>query len=70
MEAQIFAYFAVRSLQNKPLSVPGTTGVPHPTSGGRTYYPSKNLFCFLILWKWSANWHPIRWKNFRSFLDS
>ncbi|HXH54848.1 MAG TPA: anhydro-N-acetylmuramic acid kinase, partial [Gammaproteobacteria bacterium] len=39
MEAQIFAYFAVRSLQNKPLSVPGTTGVPEPTSGGRAYYP-------------------------------
>lgn len=39
MEAQIFAYFAVRSLQNKPLSMPGTTGVPMPTSGGRTYYP-------------------------------
>ncbi|HEV2524067.1 MAG TPA: anhydro-N-acetylmuramic acid kinase, partial [Gammaproteobacteria bacterium] len=39
MEAQIFAYFAVRSLQNKPLSVPGTTGVPGPTSGGRTYSP-------------------------------
>ncbi len=39
MEAQIFAYFAVRSLQKKPLSVPGTTGVPKPISGGKTYYP-------------------------------
>jgi anhydro-N-acetylmuramic acid kinase len=39
MEAQIFAYFAVRSLQNKPLSVPGTTGVPKPISGGVAYYP-------------------------------
>ncbi len=46
MEAQIFAYFAVRSLQNKPLSVPGTTGVPHPTSGGRTYYPSTKPLVF------------------------
>ncbi len=35
MEAQIFAYFAVRSLQNLPLSFPGTTGIPRPMSGGR-----------------------------------
>lgn len=34
LEAQIFAYFAVRSLLNKPLSVPGTTRVPYPLSGG------------------------------------
>lgn len=40
MEAQIFAYLAVRSLQNKPLSVPGTTGVAKPLSGGRVYIPN------------------------------
>lgn len=40
MEAQIFAYFAVRSLQNKPLSVPGTTRVPEPLTGGHAYVPS------------------------------
>lgn len=34
MEAQIFAYLAVRSLQKKSLSVPGATGVPKPLSGG------------------------------------
>lgn len=39
MEAQIFAYFAVRSLQNKPLSMPRTTGVPKPISGGTLYLP-------------------------------
>ncbi len=39
LEAQIFAYFAVRSLQGKPLSVPGTTGVPKPLSGGHGYLP-------------------------------
>ena len=39
MEAQIFAYLAVRSLQNKPLSVPGTTGVAKPLSGGHVYIP-------------------------------
>lgn len=37
MEAQIFAFLAVRSLQNKPLSVPGTTNVPIPLSGGKIF---------------------------------
>jgi anhydro-N-acetylmuramic acid kinase len=40
LEAQIFAYFAVRSLQNKPLSVFGTTQVPVPVSGGRAHIPA------------------------------
>lgn len=39
MEAQIFAHFAVRSLKNLPLSVPGTTKVPTPLSGGHAYVP-------------------------------
>lgn len=34
LEAQIFAYFAVRHLKNLPLSAPTTTGVPQPVSGG------------------------------------
>lgn len=40
MEAQIFAYFAVRSLYNKPLSVFGTTQVPMPLSGGHAHVPA------------------------------
>ena len=40
LEAEIFAYHAVRSLQNKPLSMPSTTRVPIPLSGGRAYVPS------------------------------
>jgi anhydro-N-acetylmuramic acid kinase len=40
MEAEIFAYLAVRSLLNKPLSMPGTTWVPEPLSGGRAYLPN------------------------------
>lgn len=40
LEAQIFAYLAVRSLQNLPLSLPGTTRVPQPLSGGQTYHPT------------------------------
>ena len=34
LEAQIFAYLAVRSLRGLPLSFPGTTGVPKPMTGG------------------------------------
>lgn len=40
MEAQLMAYAAVRSLQNKPLSMPGTTRVPAPMSGGCTHVPT------------------------------
>lgn len=39
MEAEIFAYLAVRSLQRKPLSLPNITGVPHPLTGGQIYRP-------------------------------
>ena len=34
MEAEAWAYLAVRSLRGLPLSFPGTTGVSHPLSGG------------------------------------
>lgn len=40
MEAEIFAYLAVRSLYTLPLSYPGTTGVSKPVSGGVCYQPS------------------------------
>ncbi len=40
MEAQIFAYLAVRSLQGKSLSLPNTTGVPQPLTGGTFYEAS------------------------------
>ncbi len=39
MEAQIFAYLAVRSLQGEPISVPETTRVPRPLSGGHAHVP-------------------------------
>lgn len=35
LEAQAFAYLAVRSLSGLPLSLPSTTGVARPTCGGR-----------------------------------
>jgi anhydro-N-acetylmuramic acid kinase len=35
LEAEAFAYLAVRSLGGLPISFPGTTGVPTPTGGGR-----------------------------------
>jgi anhydro-N-acetylmuramic acid kinase len=34
LEAQAFAYLAVRSLRDLPLTFPGTTGVPQPMTGG------------------------------------
>jgi anhydro-N-acetylmuramic acid kinase len=37
LEAQAFAYLAVRSVEGLPLSLPSTTGVPHPTCGGRLF---------------------------------
>ena len=35
VESQAFAYLAVRSLMNLPISFPGTTGCEHPTTGGK-----------------------------------
>ncbi|SLN49352.1 anhydro-N-acetylmuramic acid kinase [Oceanibacterium hippocampi] len=37
VEAEAFAFLAVRSLRGLPLSLPGTTGVPEPMPGGRLY---------------------------------
>ncbi|PIW30688.1 MAG: anhydro-N-acetylmuramic acid kinase [Rhodospirillales bacterium CG15_BIG_FIL_POST_REV_8_21_14_020_66_15] len=37
LEAQAFAYMAVRSLKGLALTYPGTTGVGEPLSGGRLY---------------------------------
>ncbi|MFO1158269.1 MAG: anhydro-N-acetylmuramic acid kinase [Reyranellaceae bacterium] len=40
LEAQAFAYLAVRSLHGLPLTFPGTTGAPRPMTGGRLHIPS------------------------------
>jgi len=37
LEAQAFAYLAIRSLKRLPLSLPATTGAPHPMQGGRLF---------------------------------
>ncbi|MBD8677501.1 anhydro-N-acetylmuramic acid kinase [Sphingomonas sp. CFBP 13720] len=37
LEAEGFAYLAVRSLNGLPISFPGTTGVPVPLTGGTLY---------------------------------
>jgi anhydro-N-acetylmuramic acid kinase len=37
LEAQAFAYLAVRTLRGLPLTWPGTTGVKSPATGGRLY---------------------------------
>lgn len=39
LEAQAFAYLAVRSLRGLPLTFPGTTGVPRAMTGGRLHLP-------------------------------
>ena len=39
MEAEAWAYLAVRSLRGLPLTFPGTTGVGKPTAGGVACYP-------------------------------
>ncbi len=39
LEAQCFAYLAVRVLRGLPTSFPGTTGVRHPVCGGRIARP-------------------------------
>jgi len=40
LEAQAFAFLAVRSLRGLPLSMPSTTGVTRPVSGGVVYRKS------------------------------
>lgn len=39
LEAEGFAYMAVRSLKGLPISFPGTTGVKMPLTGGKISYP-------------------------------
>ncbi len=39
LEAQAFAFLAVRSLRGLPLSLPTTTGVARPITGGRLFRP-------------------------------
>lgn len=41
LEAQAFAYLAMRSARGLPLSAPGTTGVPSPCRGGKLAPPGK-----------------------------
>ena len=37
IESQAFAYLAIRSLEQKHLSLPTTTGVSEPVTGGIVY---------------------------------
>ena len=39
VEAECFAFLAVRTLEGLPLSFPGTTGVATPIVGGRIVRP-------------------------------
>ena len=40
LEAQAFAYMAVRSAKGLPISFPETTGAPRPMTGGRLFRPA------------------------------
>ena len=40
LEAQAFAYMAVRSAKGLPISYPETTGAPRPMTGGRLFKPA------------------------------
>ena len=40
LEAEAFAYLAVRSVRGLPLSLPSTTGVPYPMTGGVLHKPT------------------------------
>lgn len=40
LEAQGFAYMAVRHLRQLPISFPGTTGAPQPLTGGKLFHPA------------------------------
>ena len=41
LEAQAFAYLAVRSLKGLPLTLPTTTGISHPLTGGILHSPNE-----------------------------
>jgi anhydro-N-acetylmuramic acid kinase len=41
IEAQAFAFLAVRSLYRWPISFPGTTGAPQPLAGGTLTRPER-----------------------------
>jgi anhydro-N-acetylmuramic acid kinase len=43
LEAHAFAYLAARSIQDLPLSFPGTTGVKAPTTGGLLAHAGKRI---------------------------
>lgn len=48
LEAQAFAFLAVRSIKKLPISLPTTTGVPRPLSGGTLIFPSPQKDTFLL----------------------
>jgi len=43
LEAEAFAYLAVRALRGLPLSLPGTTGARRAVTGGRLYMPEGSV---------------------------
>jgi anhydro-N-acetylmuramic acid kinase len=46
LEAEAFGYLAVRSMKGLPLSLPTTTGVPEPLTGGMVARPVMRAAAF------------------------
>lgn len=63
LEAECFGFLAARSLLGLPLSLPTTTGVPHPQTGGRLtcagLLPDRMRACALLIAEQTAT-PPIR----------
>jgi RimJ/RimL family protein N-acetyltransferase len=52
MEAEAWAYLAVRSVKGLPLTFPGTTGIREPATGGVTAHPPFLMTERLALYEW------------------
>lgn len=74
LEAQAFAYLAVRSLKGLPISFPSTTGVPSPMTGGQVIYPEDSLFGIAYgtttVEPLEIDWHAVEYKIFNGAVDT
>jgi len=73
LEAQAFAYLAVRSWKGLPISFPRTTCAPHPLTGGQIAYPEKSLYEAVYgsegLGSAKVNWPGVKMKLEDNIID-
>jgi len=69
LEAQAFAYLAVRTLKGLPISFPETTGAPRPLTGGRIAYPEDSVIAVV---KGTRNSEPLilNWSEVEAIISS